>query len=360
MGFTIVKMKIPSNQSGVRPIIGVTMGDPLGIGPEIIIKAMEDQTLRDRADFRIYGSNAVFIETADRLGLPVRWQRVSCDSPRRQRPLADRIVVIDDPCNDDDVLARGAHPSRRGGMVSKAAVEAAIIDARRPREDAEAIDAVVTAPICKQSWNLAGFKWPGHTELFASRCHVKRSAMMFASPTLRVVLATAHIPLLTIRDQLTIGRVFDPIELGYHACQELGIEHPRIAVCGLNPHAGEGGIIGDEDGRIIRPAIDMAIEHSINASGPWPADTVFRAAIEGKYDLVVAMYHDQGLIPIKLTCPGTAVNWTIGLPIIRTSPDHGTAFDIAGTGKASPESMIAAIEFAIDLARRRVSACATS
>jgi 4-hydroxythreonine-4-phosphate dehydrogenase len=173
--------------------------------------------------------------------------------------------------------------------------------------------------------------------------------MMFDSPRLRVALATAHLPLMDVRNVLTIGRVYDPIDLGHEFCRQLGIAKPRIAVCGLNPHAGENGMFGDEDARIIRPAIDAARRIGIDAHGPFPADTIFIRAAAGDWDLVVAMYHDQGLIPVKLLGWDKAVNVTVGLPIVRTSPDHGTAFDIAGQGKASEGSMKAAIELAVKL-----------
>jgi 4-hydroxythreonine-4-phosphate dehydrogenase len=180
--------------------------------------------------------------------------------------------------------------------------------------------------------------------------------MMFVSPRLRVTLATTHIPLNDIRNALTIGRVFDPIDLGNQACRELGIERPRIAVTGLNPHAGEQGQFGDEEARLIEPAIRVARDAGIDAHGPFAADTVFIRAAAGDYDLVVAMYHDQGLIPVKLLGWDKAVNWTLGLPIIRTSPDHGTAFDIAGKNVASEGSMKAATELSTTLAIRRVDA----
>jgi len=176
--------------------------------------------------------------------------------------------------------------------------------------------------------------------------------MMFVGPQLRVVLATVHIPLMEVRNRLTIGCVLDAIELGAQGCHTVGIAHPRIAVCGLNPHAGEAGILGDEETRLIEPAIKFAVEQGINASGPFPADTIFNAALAGKYDLVVAMYHDQGLIPVKLIARDQSVNMTVGLPIIRTSPDHGTAFDIAGKGRANSSSMRAAIMLAAAVAAR--------
>jgi 4-hydroxythreonine-4-phosphate dehydrogenase len=177
--------------------------------------------------------------------------------------------------------------------------------------------------------------------------------MAFVSPRLKVVLATAHVPLMNVKDVLTIGRVHESIELGHELCRRLGVERPRIAVCGLNPHAGENGILGDEDGRIIAPAIDVAVQYGIDVTGPHPADTIFIAAASGKYDLVVAMYHDQGLIPVKLLGWDKAVNVTLGLPIVRTSPDHGTAFDIAGLNKADAGSMRCSIDLAIELASHR-------
>jgi 4-hydroxythreonine-4-phosphate dehydrogenase len=183
--------------------------------------------------------------------------------------------------------------------------------------------------------------------LFASRTKSKRHAMMFVSEKIRVVLATCHIPLMEIRNVLTIGKVYDAIDLAHIGCQQLGIHAPKIAVTGLNPHAGEQGLLGDEELRLIKPAIKLAQNNGINVQGPFPADTVFTNA--DSFDVIVAMYHDQGLIPIKLLSFGTAVNWTVGIPVIRTSPDHGTAFDIAHTTKANPQSILQAIELACSL-----------
>jgi 4-phospho-D-threonate 3-dehydrogenase / 4-phospho-D-erythronate 3-dehydrogenase len=216
------------------------------------------------------------------------------------------------------------------------------------------VDAVVTAPIAKESWKLAGYRYPGHTELFAERTGARRHAMMFAGGPLKVALATVHVPLNSLWGRITIGAVFQPIDLLHQAMVELfDIPKPRIAVCGLNPHASEHGQFGDEEERIIEPAIFMAREQGIDATGPYPPDTIFLAARDGKFDAVVAMYHDQGLIPVKLLAFDQAVNLTIGLPIIRTSPDHGTAFDIVGRNRANPGSMRAAIELAIDLAVKK-------
>jgi 4-hydroxythreonine-4-phosphate dehydrogenase len=340
-----------------RPTIGITLGDPAGIGPQTIVKALMDRNLRLSARLVIYGLNELLTYAADRLEVDPFWARIQHDSPRTARRIDDDLVVLD--FDEFDGLVRAPHePSKLGGQSSKAFVEEALADARRPPEHPRRLDAIVTGPISKTSWRMAGYGWPGHTELLAHRTRAKRHAMMFVSPRLRVALATCHLPLMDIRNVLTIGRVFDPIDLGHQACRELGIARPRIAVTGLNPHAGEGGMFGDEETRLIEPAIRVARDGGIDARGPFPADTVFIAAASGEFDLVVAMYHDQGLIPVKLLGWDKAVNWTLGLPIVRTSPDHGTAFDIAGRYTASESSMVAAIELATTLAlhRRRVTA----
>jgi 4-hydroxythreonine-4-phosphate dehydrogenase len=313
-----------STPSPPKPTIGITMGDPAGIGPQIVVKALADRQLRLGARFVVYGLNELLNYAADRLELDPRWARVQHDIERARRQIIDDVVVLD--FDEFDGLVRAPHqPSKIGGLASKAFVEEAITDALRPPDHPRHIDALVTAPISKRSWHLAGFNWPGHTELLAHRTRVRRHVMMF-----------------------------DPIDLGHQACRELGIERPRIAVCGLNPHAGEQGQFGDEESRLIEPAVRLARESGIDAHGPLSADTVFIAAAAGDYDLVVAMYHDQGLIPVKLLGWDRAVNWTVGLPIVRTSPDHGTAFDIASRHNASAGSMAAAIEVAQMLAVRRL------
>jgi 4-hydroxythreonine-4-phosphate dehydrogenase len=213
------------------------------------------------------------------------------------------------------------------------------------------IDAIVTAPISKESWKLAKFNFPGHTELLTKRTRAKCSAMMFVGGPFRVVLATIHEGLFEIRHSFTIGRVFTPIDLVNDALIKwFGIAKPRIAVAALNPHASEAGQFGDEEKRIISPAILMAQEAGIQVEGPFPADTLFYKALQrNHYDAIVAMYHDQGLIPVKMLAFDKAVNVTIGLSIIRTSVDHGTAFDIAGKNRANPNSMKAAIRLACDM-----------
>ncbi|NBB94862.1 MAG: 4-hydroxythreonine-4-phosphate dehydrogenase PdxA [Planctomycetes bacterium] len=331
-----------------RPVIGVTMGDPLGVGAEIVVRALSDPELRRRARFVIFGFSEQLSYTADQLEVPFGFHR---DRPESIRPYAHDLVVLDyDWMALPPTMRRGS--SRLGGEASFAFCEDAIAATREGL-----VDALVTAPISKRSWQLAKVnkKFHGHTELLADRCGARHVAMMFVSPQLRVVLATIHEGLMSLRDKFTIGCVYNPIELADRALREWwGIDRPRLGVAGLNPHAGEDGQFGDEEQRVIAPAIVMAGENGVDVEGPFPADTLFVRAAAGQFDCVVAMYHDQGLIPIKLLGWEEAVNVTLGLPIIRTSPDHGTAFDIAGKLKARPGSMLAATRLAIELAERRI------
>ena len=329
-----------------RPTIGITLGDPAGIGPEVIVKALADPVLRHRAKYIIYGMNELLSYAADLAEFDVFWWRDQFNG--RLRPYPHDVVVVD--YDQYSILGHAVRaPSRIGGEASMRFCLDAIDAARH-----KIIDAVVTAPIAKESWRLAGYHFPGHTELFAQRTGARRFAMMFAGGPIKVVLATVHVPLNSLWGRLNIGAVFQPIELVHEALVNwFDIPKPRIAVAGVNPHASENGQFGDEEERIISPAIFMAREQGIDCTGPYPPDTVFLAARDGKFDAVVAMYHDQGLIPVKLLAFDRAVNLTIGLPIVRTSPDHGTAFDIVGRNKANPGSMRAAIELAIDLAVKR-------
>lgn len=333
-----------------RPVIALTMGDPCGIGAEIIVKALCDEELRSRARYVVFGFSEQLAYTADRLEAP--WA-VFRDHHENIRRYPYEVAVMDyDDISQPASMPRGA--SRMGGEASMAFCEGAIAAAKD-----RMVDAIVTSPISKTSWSMAGHKrFPGHTELLAKRCkrRLGQVAMMFASPKLKVVLATIHESLFNLRNLFTIGCVFNPIDLADQALRDwFGIDKPRIAVAGLNPHAGEQGQFGDEEQRIISPAITMACEAGIDVRGPFPGDTVFLKALEGKFDVVVAMYHDQGLIPVKLLAWKEAVNVTLGLPIIRTSPDHGTAFDIAGKSRADPSSFKAAISLAIDLAVRHAA-----
>ncbi|MCS7033086.1 MAG: 4-hydroxythreonine-4-phosphate dehydrogenase PdxA, partial [Phycisphaerae bacterium] len=323
-----------------RPTIAITMGDPAGIGAEVIVKALADPLIRQRARFVIFGLNEMLAYAADLAEYDVFWWRDQFNG--RLRAYSHDVVVVD--YDQYSMLGTAVRaPSKMGGEASMRFCNDAIDAALR-----KLVDAVVTAPIAKESWKLAGYSFPGHTELFAQRTGARRYTMMFAGGPIKVALATVHVPLMGLWGRLNIGAVFTPIELLHQALVEwFDIRRPRIAVCGVNPHAGENGQFGDDEARIIAPAILMARDQGIEASGPYPADTVFLAARDGKFDAVVAMYHDQGLIPVKLLAFDRAVNVTLGLPIIRTSPDHGTAFDIVGRNRANPGSMRAAIELAI-------------
>jgi 4-hydroxythreonine-4-phosphate dehydrogenase len=325
------------------------MGDPAGIGPEVIVKALADPILRSRAKYVIYGMNELLSYAADVAEFDVFWWRDQFNGGGgRLKSYPYDVVVVD---YDQYSMLGSAirQPTKMGGEASMRFCLDAIEAANR-----RLVDAVVTAPIAKESWKLAGYSYPGHTELFAEKTNARRYNMMFTGGPLRVVLATCHVPLNSLWGRLNIGAVFQPIELVHQALRDwFDIEHPRIAVAGLNPHASENGQFGDEEERLIEPAIFMAREQGIDATGPYPPDTIFIKAKEGHYDAVVAMYHDQGLIPVKLLAFDRAVNVTLGLPIIRTSPDHGTAFDLVGHNRANPGSMRCAIELAIDLAIKR-------
>lgn len=329
-----------------RPTIAITMGDPGGIGPEVVVKALADPEIRASARFIIYGMNELLAYAADLAELDAFWWRDAYNG--RLKAYGHDVVVVD----YDHFSMLGSHdrgPSKEGGKASMRFCLDAIEAAKRGL-----VDAVVTAPIAKQSWHMAGYNYPGHTELFAERTGSRNFAMMFAGGPLRVTLATVHVGLNSIWGRLNIGAVFHPIELLHNALVDwFDISQPKIAVCGLNPHAGEGGAFGDEEARIIGPAMQMARDQGIACFGPFPADTIFLRAMKGEFDAVVAMYHDQGLIPVKMVGFDSSVNLTLGLPIVRTSPDHGTAFDIVGQNKANPSSMRAAIRMAIDLSERR-------
>src|ERR1700712_3720106 len=329
-----------------RPTIAITMGEPAGIGPEVIVKALSDPVLRHKAKYIIYGMNELLHYAADLAEFDVFWWRDQYNGRLRSYP--HDVVVVD--YDQYSMLGSAVRtPSKMGGEASMRFCMDAIEAANK-----KIVDAVVTAPIAKESWKLAGHHFPGHTELFAQRTGARRYNMMFTGGPLRVGLPPCHTPLNSLWGRLNIGAVFQPIELIHETLVNwFDIPKPRIAVCGVNPHAGENGQFGDDEERIIAPAILMARDQGIDASGPYPPDTIFLKARDGHYDAVVAMYHDQGLIPVKLLAFDRAVNVTLGLPIIRTSPDHGTAFDIVGRNRANPGSMRAAIDMAINLAVKR-------
>jgi 4-hydroxythreonine-4-phosphate dehydrogenase len=297
-----------ASQVNRLPRVGITVGDPAGIGPEIATKALTDAGVRELCEPVVYG--------------PVTPEEVS-------------------------VFERG-RVTAGAGRAAYDAIVRAVGDARAGR-----IDAIATAPISKEAFALAGVPWPGHTDLLAHLTGAPRVAMMFYADALRVVLATVHLPLRQVPDALTQARLEDTIELAASELPRFGLPSPKLAVAGLNPHAGEHGLLGREEADVLMPAIAACAARGIDVRGPFPADTLFNRAIKGEFDAVVACYHDQGLIPVKLVAFGRAVNVTLGLPIIRTSVDHGTAFDIAGRGLADPSSLIAAVCLAARLAAPR-------
>jgi 4-hydroxythreonine-4-phosphate dehydrogenase len=331
-----------NNSISEQMVIGVTMGEPAGIGPEVVVKALSEPAIRKAAKFIIFGMDEQLSYAADKAEIEPFWGRHQHEKISRDYP--HKVVVAD--YDEYSVPAWVKGPNKVGGEASVRFCLDAIEAAK-----AGIIDAIVTGPISKASWKLAGAKWPGHTEMLADKCKSPRKAMMFVAGPLKVALATIHKALFEVRHEFTIGCVFEPIDLLNSALKEyFEIENPKIGVAALNPHAGEEGQFGDEEQRIISPAILLAQEQGINCQGPFPADTLFLRAVHGEFDAVVAMYHDQGMIPVKLLAFEDAVNITIGIPIIRTSPAHGTAFDIAGKNIADPSSMMAAITTAIGMA----------
>ncbi len=326
-------------------VIGVTMGDAGGIGPEIIVKTLFDPDIRRAAKFVIFGLNEQLCYAADAAEIEPYWGRHQHEKISREYPF--KVVVAD--YDEYSVPSWVNSPSKLAGEASLRFCQDAIEAARDG-----IVDAVVTAPISKASWKLAGSAWPGHTEMFAALCKSPRKAMMFIAGPLKLALATIHEALFEVRHKFTIGRVFEPIDLLNDALKDyFGMDNPKIGVAALNPHAGEDGQFGDEEQRIITPAILLAQHQGINCHGPYPADTLFLRTAQGEFDGVVAMYHDQGMIPVKLLNFKQAVNITIGIPIIRTSPAHGTAFDIAGKNAADASSMKAAITTAIRMAKTK-------
>jgi len=320
------------------------MGDPGGIGPEVVVKALSDPGLRAEGRFVIFGMESPLRRAARRAGVSPFWFSASASELTR----IDSGVVVLDLTGPDSLEAESARPSVAGGMASLRFLDEALEAAR-----AGHLDALVTGPIHKVSWSLAGCRFAGHTEKLADAFKARRVTMMFAADNLRLALASTHVPLFELRNRFTIGLVFQPIDLLAEALTcWFGVEQPRIAVAGLNPHASDDGRFGDEERRIIEPALVMARQVGIDVQGPFPADTLFTPAQIGRYDGIVAMYHDQGLIPVKLLAFNRAVNLTLGLPIIRTSVDHGTAFDIAGANQADGGSMTEAIRLACTITRR--------
>ncbi len=329
----------------LKPRIAITMGEPAGVGPEVVARALEERAVRDLCAPVVFGHTGLLNASARAQGLSLRF--VDAVSPEASANLGE-IPVID----GDLFEARRVTPGKPVTETAPAVIR--WIEQAVRAAQSGAVDAVATGPIDKSVLGAAGFGFPGHTEFLGALCDEPQPVMMLASPRLRVVLATIHLrleevaPRLAATDLLRLLRITAAALVG-----DFSVARPRLAVAALNPHGGEGGMFGDEEARLIRPAVTAARQEGIDAEGPLPADTLFYHAVRGAYDAVVCMYHDQGLIPLKMDGFMEAVNVTLGLPIVRTSVDHGTAYDLAGTGSADPSSMVAALRVASEIVSNR-------
>jgi 4-hydroxythreonine-4-phosphate dehydrogenase len=334
----------PSSARSDRPVVAITMGDPAGIGPELCLRALQERSLQDECAPVVLGDAGILQRVARACGLPEPAAVLPLEDwragPRPQQPL-----VVDCGAIDASVVQPGA-VSAACGRAAYTYIEASIQDALSGR-----VDAVATAPIHKEALRLSGVPYPGHTEILQALTGAPRVCMMLASREITVSFVTGHIGLIDVPTSLTVERVLAVIQLTGDAVRRLRGLAPQIAVCGLNPHAGEHGLFGrQEEQRFIEPAIAQAREQGIRVVGPLPPDTAFVPAQLEQYDAIVCMYHDQGHIPFKMLAFDTGVNITLGLPIIRTSVDHGTAFDIAWMGRANPASLYQAVRWAARLA----------
>lgn len=328
------------------PILAISMGDPAGVGPEVVLKAASVSDVRAEAVLVVFGDPVVLERAGRDAGIAVRPVEIERVEDARDLRATDVVPVV--PVSR---IADGAH----GWGTPSPACDMAQVEYVKSAFDAvwsKKADAIVTAPINKRSLSRAGAQWPGHTEMLAELSGGAQPLMMLAGPTLKVVPLTTHVPLRKVADLLTVPLLSHAIQVVHETFRvHFGAHRPRIAVAGLNPHAGEEGLFGDEEREIIEPAVDAAKAQGISVVGPISGDTVFHRAVAGEFDVVIGMYHDQALIPLKLVDFDRAVNVTLGLPIVRTSVDHGTAYDIAGAGVASAHSMIEALLLAARMVR---------
>jgi 4-hydroxythreonine-4-phosphate dehydrogenase len=344
-------MDAPAPAEPSPPPLAVTMGDPAGIGLDITLQAWTRRHEERLPSFVVFGDGSALAARAALLGLDVPLATVS-EARDGARAFATGLPVLPVPCAAP-VVAGGPDPRNARAVV--AAIEAAVLAVK-----SGAARAVVTNPIAQSVLMADGFPHPGHTEFLGALAEAHfgtkhaKAVMLLVARELKVVPLTVHIPLSEVPAAITAGGVVETARVLHRSLiGDFGIAKPRIAVTGLNPHAGEDGKIGAEDGRVIAPAIEALRAEGLDVSGPHPADTLFHAAARETYDAVLAMYHDQALIPIKTLAFDTGVNVTIGLPFVRTSPDHGTAFALAGSGRAQAKSFIAALKVADEIARRR-------
>ncbi len=327
-----------------KPILAITMGDPRGIGPEVIVKALAKDEVQGICSPVVVGDSTVLRRAADLMA--TKWRGIEIEDLSSFRPDAGAIPIV--PISRLPLKGKGRILPGQGARASFAYIERAgkwALDGL--------VEGIVTAPVSKEAISRAGIPFQGHTEYLARVSGAKEFVMMLAGPQLRVCLVTTHVALKRVSASLTEEKILSVIKMTGRALREyFGFDSPRIAVAALNPHAGEGGLFGKEEIMISR-ATRRAKRGGIDVSGPWPADSLFHRAVEGEFEAVVCMYHDQGLIPLKLLHFETGVNVTLGLPFIRTSVDHGVAFDIAGRGVASSRSMEEAIRLAASMALQR-------
>jgi len=327
------------------PLITITMGDPAGIGPEIILKGLLRDDIYRVCRPIILGDIGVLRIVSKKAG-SLSLQLISSPSEVTGRPGLIEVMPVSDLKEDSFMPGQ---PTIDGGKAMVDYIMKAV-----ELNMSDQVSAMVTCPINKELMHLAGYRFDGHTELMAHLTHTKDCVMMLAGDRLRVSLVTIHCPLGEVPQRLSKELIVKTITITCRALEEdFGIKRPHVAVAALNPHAGESGLFGPEDKEIIRPAVEEVKNGGLLVDGPFPADTIFYHAINGRFDAVVAMYHDQGSIPVKLLHFSDAVNITLGLPIIRTSVDHGTAYDIAGKGVADPSSLVAAIKMAAKIATAR-------
>lgn len=337
-----VKDKEPVNKNLIK--VGITIGDLNGVGPEIIVKALHDNRILTDIVPVVYGSNKVISHYKKQLNLQ-EFNYLSCKSAADINPKKVNIINV----WQEEVTVEPGVSNADGGKYALLSLEAATRDLADGK-----IDVLVTAPFSKENVAKAGFNFPGHTEYLAEMSGAKEALMVLVSGNLRVALVTTHIPIKDISSKLQKDLIVNKIEAFEQSLKkDFGLIRPRIAVFGLNPHAGENGKIGEEEQQTIIPAIQAAKNKGILAFGPYPADGFFGSPLRQQFDGVLAMYHDQGLTAFKALCFDDGVNFTAGLPIVRTSPDHGTAFDIAGKMEADEQSLRSAIFLAVDIYRKR-------
>jgi 4-phospho-D-threonate 3-dehydrogenase / 4-phospho-D-erythronate 3-dehydrogenase len=335
-----LKFKIRS-----KPLIAVTMGDPAGIGAEVALKALASSLKRSRSNYLLLGDYHHLVRCAQKfkIRIPLVW----VNEAGLARQLKGQVGVLD----------LGGVSKILWGKISASNGKAAVryvTEGARLALDGE-VDALVTAPINKEAIHKAGCPFPGHTELLAHLSQTKSFAMMMVGGPFKIVLQSIHLSLKESITKVKPGLVWEKLEMTHRTLRDwFGIPNPRIAVAGVNPHAGENGAFGKEEIKVLKPVVLKAQGRGWKVSGPHPPDTLFYWASKGKFDAVLCMYHDQGLIPLKLAAFDSGVNMTLGLPFVRTSPDHGTAFDIAGKGKANPQSMVSALQLAERLSKQKL------